>query len=99
MGKTLYEKVYDSHVVFQQEGELPTLFIDRHLCHEVTSPQAFAGLEQAGRRLRHPELTLATMDHDTQLEMMTNALNQQPLSDGSDAEALTAEETKDVTNE
>lgn len=64
MGKTLYEKVYDSHVVFQQEGELPTLFIDRHLCHEVTSPQAFAGLEQAGRRLRHPELTLATMDHD-----------------------------------
>lgn len=64
MGKTLYEKVYDSHVVFQQEGELPTLFIDRHLCHEVTSPQAFAGIEQAGRRLRHPELTLATMDHD-----------------------------------
>ncbi len=64
MGKTLYEKVYDSHVVFQHEGELPTLFIDRQLCHEVTSPQAFAGLEQAGRKLRHPELTLATMDHD-----------------------------------
>ncbi|MCI6797494.1 MAG: 3-isopropylmalate dehydratase large subunit [Succinatimonas sp.] len=64
MGKTLYEKVYDSHVVFRQEGELPTLFIDRHLCHEVTSPQAFAGLEAANRKLRHPELTLATMDHD-----------------------------------
>lgn len=64
MGKTLYEKVYDSHVVFRQEGELPTLFIDRHLCHEVTSPQAFAGLEAQGRKLRHPELTLATMDHD-----------------------------------
>ena len=45
------------------------------------------------------DAVIATMDHDTQLEMMTNALNQQPLSDGSDAEALTAEETKDVTNE
>ncbi|HIU17275.1 MAG TPA: 3-isopropylmalate dehydratase large subunit [Candidatus Avidesulfovibrio excrementigallinarum] len=64
MGKTLYEKVYDSHVVFQQEGELPTLFIDRHLVHEVTSPQAFSGIEAAGRKLRHPELTLATVDHD-----------------------------------
>ena len=45
------------------------------------------------------DAVIATMDHDTQLEMMTNALNQQPLSDGSDSEALTAEETKDVTNE
>lgn len=64
MGKTLYEKVYESHIVFQQEGELPTLYIDRQLVHEVTSPQAFAGLEAAGRKLRHPDLTLATMDHD-----------------------------------
>ncbi|MBQ9274487.1 MAG: 3-isopropylmalate dehydratase large subunit [Succinivibrio sp.] len=64
MGKTLYEKVYDSHIVFQQEGELPTLFIDRQLVHEVTSPQAFSGLDAAGRVLRHPELHLATMDHD-----------------------------------
>ena len=47
MGKTLYQKVYDSHIVFQQEGELPTLFIDRQLVHEVTSPQAFSGLEVA----------------------------------------------------
>ena len=47
MGKTLYQKVYDSHIVFQQEGELPTLYIDRQLVHEVTSPQAFAGIEQA----------------------------------------------------
>lgn len=64
MGKTLYEKVYESHIVFQQEGEIPTLYIDRQLVHEVTSPQAFAGIEAAGRRLRHPELHLATMDHD-----------------------------------
>ncbi|MCR5085450.1 MAG: 3-isopropylmalate dehydratase large subunit [Succinivibrionaceae bacterium] len=64
MGKTLYEKVYSSHVVFEKEGELPTIYIDRHLVHEVTSPQAFAGLSDAGRRLRRPDLTLATMDHD-----------------------------------
>ena len=64
MGTTLYDKVYDAHVVYQQEGELPTLYIDRHLVHEVTSPQAFSGLEAAGRRLRRPDLTLATMDHD-----------------------------------
>ncbi len=64
MGKTLYQKVYESHIVFQQQGELPTLYIDRHLVHEVTSPQAFAGLEIAHRKLRRPDLTLATMDHD-----------------------------------
>ena len=64
MGKTLYQKVYDSHIVFQQEGELPTLYIDRQLVHEVTSPQAFAGIEQAGRKLHRPDLHLATMDHD-----------------------------------
>ena len=64
MGKTLYEKVYEAHVVYEAEGELPLLYIDRHLVHEVTSPQAFAGLSEAGRRLRRPELTMATMDHD-----------------------------------
>ena len=64
MGKTLYQKVYDSHIVFQKEGELPTIYIDRHLVHEVTSPQAFSGLEVASRKLRRPDLTLATMDHD-----------------------------------
>ncbi len=64
MGKTLYEKVYDAHVVYEAEGELPLLYIDRHLVHEVTSPQAFAGLREAGRKLRRPELMMATMDHD-----------------------------------
>ncbi len=64
MGKTLYQKVYDSHVVFEQEGELPTLYIDRQLVHEVTSPQAFSGIENSGRQLHRPDLHLATMDHD-----------------------------------
>lgn len=67
MGKTLYEKVYDAHVVMQKPGELPLLYIDRHIIHEVTSPQAFAGLRAAGRKLRRPDLMLATMDPTTSL--------------------------------
>ena len=64
MGKTLYEKVYDAHVVYQAEGELPLLYIDRHIIHEVTSPQAFSGLREAERKIHRPELMMATMDHD-----------------------------------
>lgn len=71
MGKTLYQKVYDSHVVYTQEGELPTLYIDRQLVHEVTSPQAFSGLEVAGRKVRRPDLHLATMDHDISTKEQT----------------------------
>lgn len=71
MGKTLYEKVYEAHVVRQVEGELPLLYIDRHLVHEVTSPQAFAGLRAAGRPMRRPDLTLATMDHDISTQVQT----------------------------
>lgn len=64
MGRTLYEKLYDAHVVYEKEGELPLLYVDRHLVHEVTSPQAFAGLELAGRKVRRPDRTWATMDHN-----------------------------------
>ena len=71
MSKTLYEKVYESHVVRRVEGELPLLYIDRHLVHEVTSPQAFAGLRAAGRPMRRPDLTLATMDHDISTQVQT----------------------------
>ena len=65
MGKTLSEKVWDDHVVRTAEGEPDLLFIDLHLIHEVTSPQAFDGLRQAGRPVRRPDLTLATEDHNT----------------------------------
>ena len=68
MGKTLYEKVFDAHVVAERPGELPLLYIDRHLVHEVTSPQAFVGLRAAGRKPRRPDLMLATMDHDISTE-------------------------------
>ena len=64
-GKTLYEKVWDSHIVASPEGEAPVVYVDRHLVHEVTSPQAFSGLKVAGRKLRAPQKTFATMDHNT----------------------------------
>ncbi len=60
----LFDKVWDWHVVASPEGEPPLLYIDLHLVHEVTSPQAFEGLELAGRPVRRPDLTVATMDHD-----------------------------------
>ncbi|HSE08978.1 MAG TPA: 3-isopropylmalate dehydratase large subunit [Nocardioidaceae bacterium] len=64
MGKTLAEKVWDEHVVRSAEGEPDLLYIDLHLLHEVTSPQAFEGLRLAGRSVRRPDLTLATEDHN-----------------------------------
>ena len=65
MGKTLSDKVWDEHVVRTADGEPDLLYIDLHLVHEVTSPQAFDGLRLAGRGLRRPELTMATEDHNT----------------------------------
>ena len=64
MGKTLAEKVWDEHVVRSADGEPDLLYIDLHLLHEVTSPQAFDGLRLAGRTVRRPDLTLATEDHN-----------------------------------
>jgi len=64
MARTLAEKVWDAHVVRQAEGEPDLLYIDLHLVHEVTSPQAFDGLRLAGRALRRPELTVAVEDHN-----------------------------------
>ena len=66
MGKTLAEKVWADHLVKEGEGGAPDLlFIDLHLVHEVTSPQAFEGLRLAGRRVRRPDLTIGTEDHNT----------------------------------
>src|SRR3712207_1132783 len=70
MAKTLAEKVWDAHVVRKGDGDGANaqpdlLFIDLHLVHEVTSPQAFEGLRLAGRQVRRPDLTLATEDHNT----------------------------------
>jgi 3-isopropylmalate/(R)-2-methylmalate dehydratase large subunit len=65
MSKTLATKVWDAHVVRSKSGEPDLLYIDLHLVHEVTSPQAFDGLRLAGRQVRRPDLTLATEDHNT----------------------------------
>ncbi len=62
--KTLFEKVWDAHVVRSPEGEPTLLYIDLHLVHEVTSPQAFEGLRLANRKVRRPDLTFATIDHN-----------------------------------
>lgn len=64
MSKTLFDKVWDRHVVKTLDDGTTLLYIDRHLVHEVTSPQAFEGLRLAGRTVRRPELTFATMDHN-----------------------------------
>src|SRR5215210_2516244 len=64
MPRTLFEKLWDAHVVREAAGEPALLYIDLHLVHEVTSPQAFDGLRAASRRVRRPDLTVATADHN-----------------------------------
>jgi len=66
--RTLFEKIWDAHVVAQPEGRSPIIYIDLHLVHEVTSPQAFDGLRAAGRKVRQPLRTVATVDHNIPTE-------------------------------
>src|ERR671916_2496945 len=61
---TLYEKIWDAHVIERRDDGTCLIYIDRHLVHEVTSPQAFEGLRMAGRKVRRPDLTLAVADHN-----------------------------------
>src|SRR5690349_22662132 len=61
--KTLYEKIWDSHVVYEEPAKPSLLYIDRHLIHEGTSPKAFSGLRTEKRKVRRPDLTFAVMDH------------------------------------
>ena len=80
-GRTIAQKIWDEHLVRRGEGEPDLLYIDLHLVHEVTSPQAFEGLRLSGRKVRRPELTLATQDHnvptDTRVEPFADPLSQQ----------------------
>ncbi len=68
MSKTLFDKIWDSHLVKTLPSGDAIIYIDRHLVHEVTSPQAFEGLRLSGRKVRRPELTFATMDHNIPTE-------------------------------
>ena len=62
--RTMFQKIWDNHVVTAEPGKQAMLYIDLHLVHEVTSPQAFEGLRLAGRKVRRPERTIATPDHN-----------------------------------
>jgi 3-isopropylmalate/(R)-2-methylmalate dehydratase large subunit len=62
--KTLFEKIWEKHVIHQEDGKPSIIYIDLHLVHEVTSPQAFDGIRMSGRKVRRPDLTFATMDHN-----------------------------------
>src|SRR6476646_1831810 len=74
-GLTLAEKVWAAHLVRSVQGEPDVLYIDLHLVHEVTSPQAFDGLRLAGRAVRRPDLTLATEDHNTPTDNLVTILD------------------------
>ncbi len=75
MGKTLFDKIWDKHVVKELPGGEVLLYIDRHLVHEVTSPQAFEGLRLQNRKVRHPELTFATTDHNVPTDSRTEIVD------------------------
>ena len=92
--RTLYEKIWDAHVVEQRPDGTALIFIDRHLVHEVTSPQAFAGLRASGRTVRRPDLTLAVPDHNLPTTARKVAAgNRLPIADMESAAQLAALET------
>lgn len=74
--RTLFEKIWDDHIVHKAEDGTCVLYIDRHLVHEVTSPQAFEGLRMAGRKVRKPEATLAVMDHNVPTSDRTKGIDE-----------------------
>ena len=92
--RTLYEKIWDAHVVEQRPDGTCLIFIDRHLVHEVTSPQAFAGLRANGRTVRRPDLTLAVPDHNLPTTARKDARgNILPIADAESAAQLATLET------
>ncbi|HWV61551.1 MAG TPA: 3-isopropylmalate dehydratase large subunit [Sphingopyxis sp.] len=89
--RTLYEKIWDAHVVEQRSDGTCLIFIDRHLVHEVTSPQAFAGLRASGRTVRRPDLTIAVPDHNVPTTPRLDAHgNKLPIADPESAAQLAA---------
>ncbi len=95
--RTLYAKIWDAHVVERRDDGTCLLYIDRHLVHEVTSPQAFEGLRLAGRTVRRPDLTLAVADHNLPTTARTNASGARlPIADRDSAAQLAALEANVV---
>jgi 3-isopropylmalate/(R)-2-methylmalate dehydratase large subunit len=92
--RTLYEKIWDEHVVERRDDGTCLIFIDRHLVHEVTSPQAFESLRMSGRTVRHPELTLAVPDHNLPTTPRLDAEGRRvPIADAESAQQLAALES------
>jgi 3-isopropylmalate/(R)-2-methylmalate dehydratase large subunit len=91
--KTLYEKIWEQHVVHQEPGKPSLIYIDRHLIHEGTSPQAFAGLRAEGRKVRRPDLTFAVMDHSVPTTDRTLPIIDQDAKAQFEALAKNCEET------
>ncbi|TPG21089.1 3-isopropylmalate dehydratase large subunit [Sphingomonas koreensis] len=91
MAQTLYEKIWNAHVVERRDDGTCLIYIDRHLVHEVTSPQAFEGLRAAGRKVRRPDLTLAVPDHNLPTTARVDASgNRLPIADAESAAQLAA---------
>ena len=89
--RTLYEKIWDAHVIDRRDDGTCLIFIDRHLVHEVTSPQAFEGLRVAGRTVRRPDLTLAVPDHNLPTTARIDGKgNRLPIADAESAGQLAA---------
>ena len=97
--RTLYEKIFDAHVIERRDDGTCLVFIDRHLVHEVTSPQAFEALRMKGRKVRHPELTLAVPDHNLPTTARVDADgNRVPIADEESREQLAALERNAPAN-
>jgi 3-isopropylmalate/(R)-2-methylmalate dehydratase large subunit len=89
--RTLYEKIWDAHVVERRDDGTCLIYIDRHLVHEVTSPQAFEGLRVAGRKVRRPDLTLAVPDHNLPTTARVDGSGKRiPIADQESAQQLAA---------
>ena len=87
--RTLYEKIWDAHVVERRDDGTCLIYIDRHLVHEVTSPQAFESLRAAGRKVRRPDLTLAVPDHNLPTTARRDSAgNRLPIADAESAQQL-----------
>ncbi|MXX92355.1 MAG: 3-isopropylmalate dehydratase large subunit [Chloroflexi bacterium] len=80
MPKTMFEKIWDTHLVAEPEGEPAILYIDLHLVHEVTSPQAFEGLRLTGRKVRRPDLTISTVDHNVPTDETRTEVIKDPIA-------------------
>ena len=95
-GKSIFDKLWERHVITGEEGEPQLMYVDQHYIHEVTSPQAFQGLRDAGRKVRRPELTFGTTDHNVPTVDIFNIRDLISISKAN--ETAVAEDTPDYSS-